>query len=285
MRDGQASMTARRVAAHRRSFHRVPCPWAGSTDGAAADQQLEADVADGLVVEPTPMTRYLQARTTFFDTVVVQSLDAGPGPDAGRDLGRSIDPGPGAGIVQAVSVGAGYDGRALRYARSGVRWFELDHPATQADKRARLDDLHIDTSGLTFVAADFAVDDVGAALGAAGHDPSQPTLFTCEGVAGYLDAGTLSALLAALGRVAASGSRLAITLPLETQSDEQRLRRQRLDAAVSSVGEPLASAVPRAELGHRLLAAGWVVLRAADPAGVPIEQSPRSSAFVVATAA
>jgi hypothetical protein len=42
-----------------------------------------------------------------------------------------------AGIDQVVVVGAGYDGRALRYSRPGVRWFEVDHPDTQADKRER----------------------------------------------------------------------------------------------------------------------------------------------------
>ena len=269
MRSGEASMTARRVAAHRLSFHRVPCPWATSTPGADDDRRLEADVAAGVEVASSDMARYLRARTAFFDTVVV----------------RSLDPNAGTGIDQAVSVGAGYDGRALRYARSGARWFELDHPDTQADKLARLDALHIGAPDVTFVAADFVVDDVGAALRDAGHDPSRPTVFTCEGVAGYLDPGAFTALLAALGRAASAGSRLALTLPLEPESEEQRHRRGRLDAAVSAMGEPLASTVPRADLRDRLRTAGWIVRRATDPAGVPLEQSTRTSAFVVAVTA
>ncbi|MGZ4759779.1 MAG: class I SAM-dependent methyltransferase [Acidimicrobiales bacterium] len=268
MREGEASMTARRVAAHRLAFDRVPCPWATSTRGADDDQRLQADVAAGLTVEPTPMTRYLQARTTFFDTVVVRSLDPG---------GGHID--------QAVSVGAGYDGRSLRYARPSARWFELDHPETQADKRARLDELRIATPDITFVAADFAVDDLAAALAAAGHDPERPSVFTCEGVAGYLEPGAVSSLLAALARSAGPGSRLAITLPLEPRSESERLRRERLDAAVASMGEPLASTIPQAELPDRLRAAGWDVRRATDPAGVALDQSSRSSAFVVAVPA
>ena len=266
MREGEASMTARRVAAHRLSFSREPCPWATSTQGADDDQRLQADVAAGVLVEPTPMAQYLQARTRFFDVVVV----------------RSLDPGGDLGIDQAVSVGAGYDGRALRYARPSTRWFELDHPDTQSDKRARLDELGIATPDATFVPADFTVDDVGAALARAGHDPTRPTLFTCEGVAGYLSTDAIVSLLAALGRVAAPGSRLAVTLPLEPESAEERHRRGRLDAAVSTMGEPLASAVPRAELAERLRTAGWIVRRATDPAGIAIEQSPRSSAFVIA---
>jgi len=34
-----------------------------------------------------------------------------------------------------VILGAGYDDRALRFRSPGVRFFELDHPDTQADKR------------------------------------------------------------------------------------------------------------------------------------------------------
>ena len=43
-----------------------------------------------------------------------------------------------AGARQLVILGAGYDGRAWRLADlAGVKVFEVDHPATQADKRAR----------------------------------------------------------------------------------------------------------------------------------------------------
>ena len=39
---------------------------------------------------------------------------------------------------QVVILGAGLDTRAARLARSGVRFFEVDHPKTQAIKRERL---------------------------------------------------------------------------------------------------------------------------------------------------
>jgi methyltransferase (TIGR00027 family) len=270
MRFGEASMTARRVAVHRLSFAREPTPWATSSDGADDDRRLQADVADGLEVEPSPMARYLQARTTFFDRVVVRSLDQ---PNA-VDQPSAVD--------QVVVVGAGYDGRSLRYARTGVRWIELDHPETQADKRARLARLGIATDGVSFAAADFIVDDVGAALASAGHSADRPSLFLCEGVAGYLSREVLSSLLVTLSRSAAPSSRLAITLPLEPESAAERDRRARLDAAVTTMGEPLVSAIPRAELADHLLSAGWTIARATDPAGVDLAESPRSTAFVVA---
>src|SRR3984957_1507999 len=63
MKDGTASHTARRVAAHRLEYERVA---AGYGDP-AADRALTADVAGGQ--EPTPgrMHEYLRARTAFFD--------------------------------------------------------------------------------------------------------------------------------------------------------------------------------------------------------------------------
>ena len=48
MEDGGPSVTARRVAAHRLGFSRVPAPYGAP----AADEALAADVAAGLVAYP-----------------------------------------------------------------------------------------------------------------------------------------------------------------------------------------------------------------------------------------
>ena len=45
-------------------------------------------------------------------------------------------------------VGAGYDGRALRYGGPGIRWWEVDRAGTQTDKRARLARLGIATDAV-----------------------------------------------------------------------------------------------------------------------------------------
>ena len=114
MRDGRASVTAQRVAAHRLTFDRVPAPYGDP----AADVALARDVAAAAAPEPGPMREYLRARTRFFDGAVTDAV--------------------GRGCPQVVIGAAGYDGRALRYAKPGVLWFEVDHPATQRDKRSRL---------------------------------------------------------------------------------------------------------------------------------------------------
>ena len=165
-----------------------------------ADQRLQADVAGDIQPPATPMARYLRARTAFFDRTVVEAIDGG--------------------TVQLVVVGAGYDGRSLRYAKPEVRWFELDHPDTQTDKRARLADLGIDATHVGFAPADFTADDPAAALRRAGHDPSVPSLYLCEGVAGYLTNGVVAGLLASLRGGAAAGSSFAITVSLEPRPDD-----------------------------------------------------------------
>src|SRR5262249_56890053 len=134
VKTGQPSITAQRVAAHRLSFDREPAPYGEP----AGDELLARDVAGDVRHSQSNMVTYLAARTSFFDRVVVRALDGG--------------------MRQVVVAGAGYDGRALRYAKPGVRWFEIDHPDTQHDKRARLDRLRIDTAPITFVPVELPPD-------------------------------------------------------------------------------------------------------------------------------
>ena len=75
MDDGGPSVTARRVAAHRLGFSRVPAAYGVP----AADESLAADVAAGLVAPANRMHDYLAARTSFFDRTVVGAIDRGVG--------------------------------------------------------------------------------------------------------------------------------------------------------------------------------------------------------------
>jgi methyltransferase (TIGR00027 family) len=257
MRAGAPSETARRVAAYRLGFDRALAPWGDP----AADEQLAHEVAGGMVVDSTTrMARYLAARTAFFDRVVVSAVDGG--------------------IAQVVVAAAGYDGRALRYARPGVRWFELDHPDTQADKRAALERLGIDTGDIAFAAADFVTDDVAGALAAVGHDRTMPTLFTVEGVAVYLDRPVLEALLHGLRRAAAPGSRLAISLSVDRGGGTSATRAA-FRSGVARLGEPARTTLTVDDAADLIRSTGWrdtgtgsergrsaglVVLVASDPA-------------------
>ena len=181
------------------------------------------------------MHDYLAARTSFFDRTVVSALDRG--------------------VRQVVVGAAGYDGRAFRYAKPGVRWFEVDHPATQRDKLERLERLGIDASHVRFVEADFTRDPVAGRLRAAGLDPDAPSLFLLEGVAVYLEPAVLEDVLRQFRQVAAPGSRLAISVSLSRPRGDAG--RARFRATVAALGEPARSTFEAAEAEALLARTGW----------------------------
>jgi methyltransferase (TIGR00027 family) len=239
MRDDGPSETARRVAAHRLDFTRVPTAYGDP----GADDALAADVAAGHRAPASRIHDYLAARTAFFDRVVTAALDDG--------------------VRQVVVGAAGYDGRAFRYAKPGVRWFEVDHPATQRDKLARLTRLGIATEHVRFVAADFRADPVAGLLLAADLDPQAATLFLLEGVAVYLEPTVLSVLLAELRQVAAPPSRLAISL--SPSRDHDQAARSRFRATVAALGEPARSQFTPQQAEALLARTGWQITPLATP--------------------
>ena len=238
MEDGGPSITARRVAAHRLGFTRVPAPYGDP----AADDALATDVAAGREAPLNRMHDYLAVRTSFFDRMVVAAI--------------------GRGVRQMVVGAAGYDGRALRYAEPGVRWFEVDHPATQRDKRERLARLGIAAPQVRFVEADFTRDLVADRLLAAGLDPGAPSLFLLEGVAVYLEPAVLESLLDQLRQVAAPSSRLVISVSLSRDHDEGS--RARFQASVAAMGEPAKSTVDADGAEDLLARHGWRITASRD---------------------
>jgi methyltransferase (TIGR00027 family) len=77
---------------------------------------------------------------------------------------------------QVVVIAAGYDSRSWRMACAGVTFFEVDQPATQADKRAKAPE-----GGPVYVTADHrppAADE----LAEVGFRSQEPTAFTVEGL-------------------------------------------------------------------------------------------------------
>ncbi|MEW2622015.1 class I SAM-dependent methyltransferase [Streptomyces sp. NPDC048106] len=147
---------------------------------------------------------------------------------------------------QLVILGAGLDTRAWRLpelARTDV--WEVDHPASQQDKRARLGEAAHDGGELValarsvrFTPVDFATDDLGAALDAAGHDPSAPTTWLWEGVVPYLTREQVRATLAALTARTAPGSTLVVNYQAPSaKAAAGRLLARVLGSSVTA-GEP-----------------------------------------------
>ena len=234
------SITAQRVAAHRLGFTRVPAPYGDP----AADEALAVDVTGGQQGPEGRMKDYLAARTRFFDQTVVGALRRG--------------------LDQVVTGAAGYDGRALRYAKPGVRWFEVDHPATQQDKRERLARLGLAAGKVRFVPADFTHDPpIADLLREAGLDVGRRTLFLLEGVAVYLERPVLEAVLSQFRQVAGAGSRLAISVSLSGGGYDEAAR-ARFQAWVASMGEPARSTLDAAEAEELLARAGWHLVADSD---------------------
>jgi methyltransferase (TIGR00027 family) len=198
------------------------------------------------------MHDYLAARTAFFDRAVTGAL--------------------GRGMAQVVVGAAGYDGRAFRYAKPGVRWFEVDHPATQRDKLRRLERLGIDAAGVRFVEADFTRDPVAGRLRAAGLDPDTPSLFLLEGVAVYLEPAVLEDVLGQFRQVAAPGSRLAISVSLSRPPGDAD--RARFQAAVAALGEPARSTLARPlHPGRDRCPPGFARTAGRRPAAAPVRRA------------
>jgi methyltransferase (TIGR00027 family) len=159
----------------------------------------------------------LAARVRWHDAVVTASMDEG--------------------IDQVVVVGAGYDSRAWRLARGGVRFFELDHPLTQADKVHRAPA----GSGPTFVAADLGRESAADALRAGGLDPTRPAVFVLEGLTMYLTEDAVRRQMSELAAGAAPGSRLTTDFYPPQDAGSSRNRRQNVvqRLARSGSGEDL----------------------------------------------
>lgn len=175
------------------------------------------------------MSEWLERRTRWFDGVTLRSIEAG--------------------IRQVVIVAAGYDCRSLRFRTPGVRFIELDHPSTQADKRRLLAELGGRTDDVAYAAADFTVDDIDAALQSAGHDASLTTLFLVEGLLIYLDIDVIERLLRALRARATPETRLAVSISRSPSAT--------FVARVAAIGEAARSTFDADEAQDLLQRCGW----------------------------
>lgn len=131
---------------------------------------------------PARLMALMSLRTEMFDTTLRDSLDS---------------------VEQVVILGAGWDTRAYDLPDcSDHRVFEVDAPATHKAKRAALAEAGVDTSHVTFVAADFNEQSWLEALKAHGFDPTKPTYVLWEGVTMYLEKEAIANTLRSLTRLA-----------------------------------------------------------------------------------
>jgi methyltransferase (TIGR00027 family) len=116
------------------------------------------------------VTGFLVARCRSMDDLLQENLDDG--------------------LQQLVILGAGYDSRAYRFEqlKLGVKVFEVDLPATQANKIKKVESiLKKLPEYVTYVSVDFTQETLGNRLLENGFDEHLKTLFIWEGVVMYLN--------------------------------------------------------------------------------------------------
>jgi methyltransferase (TIGR00027 family) len=165
-----------------------------------------------------------------------------------------------AGIRQYVLLGAGLDTFAYRpgLASTTAIW-EVDHPGTQAWKRAALAAAQLEASPrLTFIPADFGAGALADGLRAGGFDFGEPAVISWLGVTMYLDDHAIRETLAVLSGCA-PGTELIVDYMLPAG-----LRDEAADSYVSQVapgaaerGEPWLTFASPAEMSAVLADFGF----------------------------
>jgi methyltransferase (TIGR00027 family) len=146
------------------------------------------------------------------------------------------------GVRQYVVLGAGLDTFAYRnpLRSSGLHVFEVDHPATQAWKRARLSEAGIAIPDeMTFVAFDFETQSVDVRLQEAGFLRTASAFFSWLGVTPYLSRSAFDATIQFIAGLP-PGSGLAFDYAVERSllSPTQQRALDALAERVARAGEP-----------------------------------------------
>lgn len=228
----------------------------------AAARALETERADGLfrdeyarrLAEPRGfelLNRYQGAGVPDFIAVRTRYID-----DALAHLLEQT------GIRQIVSLANGMDTRAYRLDwPDGAVFYEVDHGALLAEKRARLAEAGAEPRvPTTSIAADLAGDWLGA-LKSGGFDPAERTIWVVEGLLFFLTEEQAGRLLETAAGACPPDSRLIVdmigTMTLRHPMTQRFLRRLRRDGTPWQFGTD----DPEGFLaGH-----GWAVLDLKQP--------------------
>lgn len=169
---------------------------------------------------------------------------------------------------QVVILGAGYDTRAyrLRGISSGLTFFEVDHPATQAVKKETIKKIFGALPGyVVYVPLDFNIQSLEELL-KSGYDPSRKTLYLWEGVTYYISRQAVEQTLRFISNHAGKGSTVffdffppAVVAGTSPLKEARKLRRN-----VASFGEPLLFGMEPDEMHGFLSQCGFQTIQILD---------------------
>jgi methyltransferase (TIGR00027 family) len=253
-----AERVAMRRAAHQ--LYDDPLVFADPLAMRVLPESARAELSKREEAERTPFARgmraFLCARSRF----------------AEEALGRAVA----AGVRQYVVLGAGFDTFAGRSAlpecsiHPGLRIFEVDHPATQAWKRACLEqgDVHVPDT-VTFVPVDFEHEELMVRLVTSGFDASAPSFCSWLGVLPYLTREAAVGTLRGLGTLpVGSGVAFDYAVARESLSPKQQAMFDWLAERVARAGEPFRLGFDPAELRELLGECGFARVEDLDTEAV-----------------
>ncbi|WP_343571799.1 class I SAM-dependent methyltransferase [Mycobacterium sp.] len=177
--------------------------------------ELPAEVLEAepeLPLQMDAMVSYMATRTKFFDSFFLTAATAG--------------------IKQAVILAAGLDARSWRLPwPDGVTVYELDQDRVLDFKLSTLTDHGAKPAANRVEVAVDLRHDWPKALQEAGFDPSQPSVWSAEGLMPYLPNAAQELLFERIHDLAAPGSRVAVEALGPTFLDEElrAKRRARMD--------------------------------------------------------
>ena len=244
MREQEPSRTALSAATHR-AVHQVIEGGKIFKDGLALAiiglKPEEIRQEDESQTSRCGMRMFIAARSRFAETALVNAVER-------RD------------VRQIVILGAGLDTFAYRNRLTDdIRIFEVDHPATQAWKRRRLEDAGITcTNSLIYAPVDFENDTLLGGLKSVGFNPTQRTFFVWLGVVPYLTAAAIDGTLSVISSLP-GGAEVVFDYsdPPATYSTELAAQHEARAKRVAAIGEPFLSYFNPPELHEKLRKRGF----------------------------
>lgn len=178
------------------------------------------------------------------------------------------------GVRQYIVLGAGFDTFAWRqpdHLPDDFIIYEVDHPATQAFKRMRLEEMGIGIpNNIQFVPVDFSNDSLNDELIKHGYDHSQYSYFSLLGVVMYLDKGDFYQLLTTISNIAMNGSSFVFDYLDDTAFQEQKASKKMIQMRqiTAQTGEPIITGFDPFELDRELQDYNMLVFENLAPANI-----------------
>jgi methyltransferase (TIGR00027 family) len=171
------------------------------------------------------------------------------------------------GMRQHVIIGAGFDGFALGRPlfAEDVNVFEIDHPATQALKRQRIEECGIAIpASLHLVPADLAEIDLATVLASTAYRSDICTFFSCLGVTEYLTRQINLAMFRAIATCSPIGSEIVFTYLDAKMFSSESEGLHELQEYLLKIGEPYRCGFAPDRLVEDLRGVGFEVLEDLD---------------------